>query len=445
MLKNKIALKIALIIVLIAGGCLGTVINYNNFYSADINETEQTNIVDIEDIDENNKELNKRINLLLLGVDARPGWATSRSDTMVLASVDPDLQKVALISIPRDTMMEIEGRGKDKICTANFVGGPELAVSTVEKLIGIDIEYYAEVDFNGFVDVVDTLGGVEVDVPQRMYKPKANIDLQPGFQKLNGKDALAFVRYRDYPRGDIERNSKQQEFLAAFADELFKPANILKISKLSKQFAQYVNTNLKINDMLKLVSFAQKLDSESIFTQTLPGYFYDERDSGGRLLCSYWKADEEQLPGLLDDVFAAKEITVIKGTLQVSVVSQEDELLNEQKEQHNIQEKVDLDLEQQTVQDQTLEEPVLDEDLDETAEGNMLINQKDMDESVEDETEPDGKQVDNTNFSEKINEEQDLENKILSEQENADPQILIPDENDDQIVNYNKGNPLEEF
>jgi len=142
----------------------------------------------------------ERTNILVLGVDARPGETTSRSDTMILVSVDPKLNKAAVVSIPRDTKVTIKG-ATEKICAANALGGPQLAVSTVEDLMGIDIDYWVEMDFNGFKKIVDTLGGVTITVPQRMYKPSEGIDLQPGTKKLNGSEALAFVRFRDYNMG----------------------------------------------------------------------------------------------------------------------------------------------------------------------------------------------------------------------------------------------------
>ena len=117
----------------------------------------------------------ERTNILLLGVDARPGEETARSDTMILVSVDPDLNKAAVVSIPRDTKVTRKG-ATEKICAANVLGGPDLAASLVGDLMNIKVDYWVEMDFNGFEKIVDTLGGVTVTVPERMYKPSEGID-----------------------------------------------------------------------------------------------------------------------------------------------------------------------------------------------------------------------------------------------------------------------------
>ncbi|NLB89215.1 MAG: LCP family protein [Syntrophomonadaceae bacterium] len=259
----------------------------------------------------------ERTNILVLGVDARPGETRSRSDTMMLVSIDPKLDKAAIISIPRDTKVEIPGSGTQKICAANVIGGPQFAVKTVENLMNVKIDYYVEMDFNGFEDIINTLGGVTIDVPQKMYKPSEGIDLKPGVQKLNGKDALAFVRFRDYVNGDIDRTVMQQTFIKALADEVLQPKTITKLPKLVSQVNQYVNTNMGIKDMLRIASWAPGFNSESIATQTLPGSFYDVRDEYGNLINSYWVADKSSLNGLIDNLMSGKTIAVVQGIQQV--------------------------------------------------------------------------------------------------------------------------------
>jgi len=255
-----------------------------------------------------------RTNILVLGVDARPGDENSRSDTMMLISIDPKLDKAAVVSIPRDTKVEIKNSTLDKICAANFVGGPEYAVEVVEDLMGIAVDHYIEVDFNGFKKIIDTLGGVTIDVPQRMYKPSENINLYPGKQRLNGEQALAFVRYRDYAYGDIQRTAQQQEFIRALADEVLQAKTITKLPKLVKQVSEYVDTDLKVNDMLKMASWVPGFKNESIITQTLPGYFYDKFDDEGNLVQSYWISDKSQIQDLLDNMFAGKTVAVIQAS-----------------------------------------------------------------------------------------------------------------------------------
>ncbi|MEN6348898.1 MAG: LCP family protein, partial [Syntrophomonas sp.] len=257
-------------------------------------------------------EEGERTSILLLGVDARPGDDHPRSDTMLLATIDPKLNKAAVISIPRDTKVKLKNGQIDKINAANSIGGPEYAADAVEDLMGTKVDYYMEVDFNGFKDIIDTLGGVTINVPQRMYKPSEDINLYPGTQKLDGRKALAFVRCRDYPMGDIERTMAQQEFMKALAGEILKPSTITKLPQLVRKTKQYVNTNLTISDMVKMASWAPGFTKDSIITQTLPGTFYDERDSYGNLLVSYWQADKDQLPKLVDNMFAGKTVAVVQ-------------------------------------------------------------------------------------------------------------------------------------
>jgi len=254
----------------------------------------------------------ERTNILVLGVDARPGEKNSRSDTMLLVSIDPKLDKAAIISIPRDTRTEIKGLGTSKICAANFIGGPKYAVDRVEELMHTQIDYYIEMDFKGFEKIVDTLGGVTIDVPQRMYKPLEGINLHPGKQKLDGKKALAFVRFRDYTNGDIDRTYQQQAFVKALAGEVLQPRTIAKLPSLAKQMKQYVETDIGFTDMVKMASWAPGFNTGSIITQTLPGCFYDEVDSNGRLLNSYWLADKNATADLLENLFAGNTIAVVQ-------------------------------------------------------------------------------------------------------------------------------------
>lgn len=258
-------------------------------------------------------EEGERTNVLILGVDARPGDDHPRSDTMLLATIDPELKKVAIVSIPRDTKVKLKNGQVDKITAANSLGGPEYAVAAVEKLMDTNIDYYVEMDFNGFKDIVDALGGVNINVPQRMKKLSEGINLYSGQQKLNGSQALQYVRFRDYDMGDIQRTAAQQEFLKALTAEILQPSTITKLPKLVSTIDKCTDSNMHLGDMLKIASWAPKFSKESLITQTLPGYFYDERDSDGNLLVSYWLANEDQIPTLLDNMLAGKTVAVVQG------------------------------------------------------------------------------------------------------------------------------------
>lgn len=257
----------------------------------------------------------KRTNILLLGVDARKGEEISRSDTIILASIDPKLNRAALVSIPRDTKISGSAAGgMDKINAANVAGGPEYAVEKVEELMNEQIDYYVEVDFEGFKNIIDALGGVTIDVDQRMYKPSEDINLKSGLQTLDGYGALAFVRYRDYPMGDIERTEHQQAFLKALGQEVLKPATIVKLPTLVREVKANVKTNLGLKDMLKMAAWAPGFTSESIVAQTLPGSFYDQRNAQGVLTASYWVADKNKTTTLLNTMLNGQTVAVVQGS-----------------------------------------------------------------------------------------------------------------------------------
>ncbi len=258
----------------------------------------------------------ERTNILLLGVDARPGEKESRSDTMLMVSIDPTINRAAVISIPRDTKVPIKD-GSNKICHANIVGGPQYAVKVVEDLLNTNIDYYVKIDFKGFEKIVDTLGGVTVDVPPGMKKRSEGIDVPAGKQQhLNGHHALGFVRFRDYPMADIRRTQQQQVFMKALAAEVLKPKTITKLPRIIVQLNQYIDTNMSVTAMAKMASWAPGFSVDDIVAQTLPGGFYDERDEYGNLTQSYWQVSQNQLTNLIDNMLKGKVVAVVQNTSQ---------------------------------------------------------------------------------------------------------------------------------
>lgn len=252
----------------------------------------------------------KRTNVLLLGIDARAGEEEARTDSMIFVSVDPELKKAVIISIPRDTRVTINGSKDQKICAANVYGGAELAKKKVEELLHTHVDYYAKANFEGFEEIIDILGGVTIDVEERMYHPSANplenIDLQKGVQTLNGQQALSFVRYRSYAMGDIDRTTHQQKFLKAVVEKVTQPATLLKIPKLLDVIKENLKTDMPMGTIIQMASWAPLFESQNVVTQTLPGYFLDIRDSAGHLLNSFWAADEKIAPHLLNDLYQGK-------------------------------------------------------------------------------------------------------------------------------------------
>jgi polyisoprenyl-teichoic acid--peptidoglycan teichoic acid transferase len=192
-------------------------------------------------------------NVLVLGVDTRPGAAGedmgTRSDTMMVVQVTPETGRVELLSIPRDLLVELWPGTYDRINTAYAYGGVELARDVVEGLTGIPIDHYAIVDFKGFVDVVDAMGGVEVDVEDEV-PPK--YEIQDGPQTLNGRQALFYARYRGTAGGDLDRIQHQQRLIAALRGHALQRNTLTKVPQIVGVLMQNVSTDVGPVDTVSL-------------------------------------------------------------------------------------------------------------------------------------------------------------------------------------------------
>ncbi len=260
----------------------------------------------------------QRLNVLLLGIDARNGETMARTDTMILASVDTKSKQMSLLSIPRDTRVNIPKHGWDKINCAAELGGPEASMKVVSELLGIPVKYYVQANFNGFKNIVDALGGVTLDVDQDMNHEDETdggvyeINLKKGVQRLDGDKALQYVRFRDYPMADIERTAHQQKFLVTLAKEMLQPGTILKLPSLVPEINKHVKTNLSVNDMVTLASAGKKLEDGNIVAQTLPGR---PLDIGGD---SYWGVDPAEAKQMVAKLFNGETVTDVVLTSPLS-------------------------------------------------------------------------------------------------------------------------------
>jgi LCP family protein required for cell wall assembly len=191
--------------------------------------------------------------ILLIGSDHRwTGQNGARSDTVMLVRIDPKRKRVALLSIPRDLYVAIPGHGHDRINEAFHKGGERLLTRVVRETFGIRIDHFVEVDFRGFRQLVDDLGGLWLTVDQRYFNENvgtlatnyANIDLQPGYQKLNGTQALAYARYR-HDDSDLYRAARQQLVLReALRQGLSDKLDVLKIRRLAQDFAKATTSDV---------------------------------------------------------------------------------------------------------------------------------------------------------------------------------------------------------
>ncbi|MCU6711865.1 LCP family protein [Paenibacillus sp. J5C_2022] len=202
----------------------------------------------------------ERVNVLLLGGDARDAaeGEPARSDSMLVASIDPVTKTAHLFSVLRDTYGDIEGYRKGKINSAITLGGPPLAMKTVGNLLGLDIQYFIYTDFEGFKSLVDTIDGVWFEVEKDMrYRDNADgnrydIDLKKGYQLLDGDKALQYVRFRHDALSDYTRTERQRNFLTAVAKKLQSTWNIIRMKEILESVSPYIETNMSVSDMLKL-------------------------------------------------------------------------------------------------------------------------------------------------------------------------------------------------
>jgi LCP family protein required for cell wall assembly len=199
-------------------------------------------------------------NVLILGLDA--GVGGHRSDTIMVAHIDPKGAHASIISIPRDTLVTIPGRGLDKVNHAFAYGGVELSRRTVEDFLGVKIPYYVVVDVNGLADLIDRLGGVYLTIEKRMYyvdyAQGLYVNLKPGYQKLSGRDALSYLRYRA-DGGDITRIGRQQKFMKAVTSQMMNKENLLRAPQIILSFLSYLETNLNLREIFGLSHGVKKI------------------------------------------------------------------------------------------------------------------------------------------------------------------------------------------
>lgn len=264
-------------------------------------------------------QVTRPVNILVMGVD-RPDQGVGiigdtfagRADTILLTRINPETGSVDLMSIPRDTQVDIPGEGIAKINHANMVGGPELVSQTIQTNLGpTPIDRYVRVNTDALRELVDLIGGVEVLVPQRMvYEDKTQgltIDLEPGWQTLNGSEAEQFARYRADGNGDIGRVQRQQMLLKALRDRVTHPTVIPRLPQIMRVMLQYVDTNLTVEEVLALVNFAMEIEPDDLHMVMLPGRFSGPEE----YVASYWLVDAFATQQVMRQFFQLDEFRLL--------------------------------------------------------------------------------------------------------------------------------------
>jgi len=234
--------------------------------------------------------------ILIMGIDENHGGGRGRADTVMLAIINTTNPELKVVSIPRDTRMQLPRRGYDKINHAYAHGGVALLLETVNDFFDIEVEKYISLDFNSFIEVVDILGGMEYYVERRMFYPAEGIDLRPGMQMLDGNRALQYVRFRG-ATGDVGRVERQQRFIMEFIEQKLELRNVLRIPELVREINNNVETNLSITEMISMGMAMRDLETERIYMEMLPG---EPRYIGG---VSFWISSTRDL----DDIFPQED------------------------------------------------------------------------------------------------------------------------------------------
>ncbi|WRP04783.1 LCP family protein [Rossellomorea aquimaris] len=249
------------------------------------------------------KDKDGKVNVLLLGVDSR-GEEKSRTDTMMLAQIDPKTNETRLVSFMRDIYVEIPGYQNYKLNTAFYLGGPELLRKTIKHNFDIDIQYFMVVDFKGFEQSVDVLApdGIEMDVEKAMSE-NIGVSLQPGVQNLNGKELLGYARFRADAEGDFGRVERQQKVINALKDEVLSIGGVTKLPKMAGSIQPYIQTNMSKLDQISIAKDILLSNSSDMDKLTIPvegSYGFGSYSGVGSVLDINFEENIQALKDFLD-------------------------------------------------------------------------------------------------------------------------------------------------
>lgn len=257
-------------------------------------------------------KLARPVNILVMGIDRVPDASPDssalfegRSDTMLLVRFNPDDKSISVLSIPRDTEVDIPDMGLTKINEANVKGGAKLATKVVSTTLkNIPIDRYVRVSTGAFRELVDLLGGVDIFVSRPMsYMDKTQkfqIDLVQGWQTLNGEKAEEFSRFRDEQTGDLGRIQRQQVLIKAIRDRLINPNIITRIPLMIHVMQKYVDTNLNFDEILTLTNLGLSVEREQVKMVMLPG---EQGSSSRGDTRSFWFIDSDKRDRILAQYF----------------------------------------------------------------------------------------------------------------------------------------------
>lgn len=231
--------------------------------------------------------VNEMQNILLLGIDARPGESTGRSDTMIILTVDADANIIRMVSLMRDLYVEIPGYKNNRLNAAYVYGGADLLMETIKVNFGIEVDCYVGVNFSMLADLIDQIGGLELNVESEYYMDRINAVIkcdnavlginkndglltEPGLQMMTGKQAQAYARYRyGTSDGDFGRTQRQREVILKILEKL-RSKTLIELFKLAGDNIDKVYTNLSIDQIIELAPAALQLENADVRQMRVP-------------------------------------------------------------------------------------------------------------------------------------------------------------------------------
>ncbi|MBD0344948.1 MAG: LCP family protein [Coleofasciculus sp. Co-bin14] len=240
-----------------------------------------------------------------LGYHAQVNSFDGLADVMLLVRFDPETGKIAAVSIPRDTRVEMDGYGVIKMNAANINGGPAASARLISQLLGgVQIDRYVRVNVGGIEKLVDALGGVTVNVPKDMkYKDESQhlyINLKKGKQHLDGDKALQLLRFRHDENGDIGRIERQHMVMGALIEQSLNPLTLARFPQILSVVQSHLDTNLSVEELFALVGYTVKTGRSKVQMLTMPGY----ASSDGQREISYWLPDYRGIDEMMTKYFA---------------------------------------------------------------------------------------------------------------------------------------------
>lgn len=289
---KKIAIGVLAAVVVALIGCGTAFALYVNSINTELSGNKTSEEMQaIQDVLAPKKSFNEPFYMMLVGSDERAGSdeAGARSDTNIVVYVDPTKNQATLVSIPRDTMIEIDNVGRAKFNAAYNYGGVSSTIRESSQLLGVDISHYAEVNFENMVQLVDAVGGVDVEVTERIDDTDADnttdnpngerIIIEEGLQHLNGDAALVFARSRAFADGDFTRTANQRKLIMALVNKVLDMP-VTELPGVVQSAAKCVTTDLSVTDIVSLAQQFKDKGDLTVYSAMAPTVFMDQLVDG---------------------------------------------------------------------------------------------------------------------------------------------------------------------